>query len=156
MAVATSELIWIKSFLASLGIFHEQPMKLFSDNQAALHIAKNPVLHERTEHIELDCHFVREELVGGFFTLMHMTSQLQPADIFTKALGKRQFQYLKSKLGMVNLYAPIWGEVLGMWIVLGMGYLQFIFYIILYALYCNFFPKQIRIRVLCFVLFENV
>ena len=78
MAVATSELIWIKSFLASLGIFHEQPMKLFSDNQAALHIAKNPMFHKGTKHIEVDCHFVLEKLTGGLLTLMHVTLQHQP------------------------------------------------------------------------------
>ena len=100
MAVATSELICTKSFLASMGIFLDKPMKLFYDSQAALHIPKNRVFYERTKHIELDRHFVGEKVVAGLLTLMHVTSQHRSADIFTKPLRKRQFHYVKSKLGM--------------------------------------------------------
>ena len=59
MATVTNDLIHIKYFLASMRIFLTQPMQLHCDNQAALHISKNLVFHEKTKHIELDCEFVR-------------------------------------------------------------------------------------------------
>jgi hypothetical protein len=62
MASTVSELIWIKQVLADLNIKVEEPMKMFCDNQSARHIATNPVFHERTKHIEVDCHFVREKV----------------------------------------------------------------------------------------------
>jgi hypothetical protein len=62
MASTASELIWIKQLLADIRIEARNPMKLFCNNQAARHIASNPVFHERTKHIEVDCHFIREKI----------------------------------------------------------------------------------------------
>ncbi|RDX63451.1 hypothetical protein CR513_58115, partial [Mucuna pruriens] len=64
MASATCELIWVKQLIQELKFADVQPMKLYCDNQAALHIASNPVFHERTKRIEIDCHFVREKLLA--------------------------------------------------------------------------------------------
>jgi len=106
MATVTSDLIWIKSFLASMRMFMKHPMQLFCDNQAALHIAKNPVFHERTKHVEIGCYFVRKRLLSGELVTRYVPSKWQVVDIFTRALGKQQFLFLMSKLGMVNPYAP--------------------------------------------------
>ena len=105
MALTTSELIWLRSFLASLGIF-PSPMKLYCDSQVALHIARNHVFHERTKHIEINCHILWEKLEADLLMLAHIGIKQQPADLFTKSLGKGQFQFLKDKLGILDLHAP--------------------------------------------------
>ncbi|RVW14377.1 Retrovirus-related Pol polyprotein from transposon RE1 [Vitis vinifera] len=65
MALATCELIWVKHLLQELRFGKDEQMTLICDNQAALHIASNPVFHERTKHIEVDCHFIREKIASG-------------------------------------------------------------------------------------------
>ncbi|RDY01363.1 Copia protein, partial [Mucuna pruriens] len=86
MALATCELIWLKQLIQKLKFADVQPMKLYCDNQAAIHIASNPVFHERTKHIEIDCHFVRKKLLAREISTEFVNSSNQLADIFTKSL----------------------------------------------------------------------
>ena len=65
MATVTCELVWLKQSLGELKFGKIDQMELVCDNQAALHIASNPVFHERTKHIEIDYHFVREKILSG-------------------------------------------------------------------------------------------
>nr|GEX75230.1 hypothetical protein [Tanacetum cinerariifolium] len=88
MAITTGELKWLKGLLKSFGIHHPQAMLLYCDTEAALHISHNSVFHERTKHIEVDCHYIRDELVSGNLNARHVHTKEQVADFFTKALEK--------------------------------------------------------------------
>ncbi|CAH9102403.1 unnamed protein product [Cuscuta epithymum] len=106
MAALTCELIWLRNLLRCLGVVHSSPIPLYCDNQAALHIASNPVYHERTKHIELDCHFIRDHIQAGTISPSYTSTTEQPADLLTKALGASQFSYLLVKMGICDPYAP--------------------------------------------------
>ncbi|XP_056849759.1 retrovirus-related Pol polyprotein from transposon RE2 isoform X2 [Raphanus sativus] len=106
MADTTCELKWLKRLLLHFGIHHPRPMRLFCDSQSAIHIAKNPVFHERTKHVENDCHTVRDAVQSKLITTEHINTKNQPADLLTKALPTPAFQFLLSKLGIRDMSLP--------------------------------------------------
>ena len=107
MALAACELIWLKQLLKELQFGEVTQMTVICDNQAALHISLNPVFHERTKHIEVDCHFVRKKITSGDIKIEFVNSNDQLAEIFTKSLRDPRIDYICNKLGTYNLYAPV-------------------------------------------------
>ena len=105
MTLATCKLIWLRHLLQELTFGKDEQMKLICDNQAALHIASNLVFHERTKHIEVDCHFIREKITSGCMTTSFVNSNDQLADIFTKSLRGPKIKYICNKLGAYDIYA---------------------------------------------------
>ncbi|GAV71585.1 hypothetical protein CFOL_v3_15075, partial [Cephalotus follicularis] len=105
MANVTCELMWIRQLLSELGFGDPSHMQLWCDNQAAIHIASNPVFHERTKHIEVDCHFIREKLQQKLISTNFVRIAEQFVDLFTKSLGSGRIKTLCNKLGMYDMYA---------------------------------------------------
>lgn len=100
----------MKGLLADLGFQQENPMQLFCDNRAAIHIASNPVYHEITKHIEIDCHLVREKMQEGLLKPFHVSSNTQVTDFLTKPVGSRQFHLLLNKIGVHSIQSHLEGE----------------------------------------------
>ena len=112
MAATAREIVWLQTFVQDLGITTPMPMPMHCDNQEAIFIARNLTFHERTKHIEIDCHFIHDKVLMGVISTPHVSSSDQLTDIFTKSIIGVSYDCLGSKLGMFDLYSPAWGEVL--------------------------------------------
>ena len=106
MAHGICEGMWLQRILKELGIISNSTMTVLCDNKATISIAKNPVQHDRTKHVEIDRHFIKEKLEGGTIRLMYIPSSRQTTDILTRALPKATYENMKSKLGMLDIYYP--------------------------------------------------
>ena len=106
MALATCELLWRHQLLRDLKVIVCTSAKLFRDNKSSLHIATNPVFHEHTKHVEIDCHTVRDQVKNGFMKLFHVSSYNQHVDILTKSLYPSPFHSIMRRLSISNLYSP--------------------------------------------------
>lgn len=100
MALTICEVMWLKQLLRDLGMRHIGNTLVHCDNQAALAIASNPVHHEKTKHVDIDCHFIRDKTNEGIIQPTYVPTKEQIADVFTKLLTTTQHQFLLSKLGV--------------------------------------------------------
>ncbi|CAJ2646460.1 unnamed protein product [Trifolium pratense] len=100
---AACQALWINSVLKELKIDVKKPITLQIDNQSAINLAKNPVLHGRSKHIEAIFHFLREQVNQGSLEVIHCATGSQVADIMTKSLKVDRFLNLRNSLGVFQL-----------------------------------------------------
>ncbi|KAL5798940.1 hypothetical protein ACOSQ2_003760 [Xanthoceras sorbifolium] len=106
MTGACCELTWLRYLLRDLGVLQQEAALLYCDNKATIHIAANPIFHERTRHIKMDCHFIRNKIQDGFVVTRFVSSANQLADVLTKALRKEFFIPMVRKLGVQDIHSP--------------------------------------------------
>eukprot|EP00253_Pinus_taeda_P026732 PITA_26732 len=99
---ASCEAVWLRRMLADMHASQTGPTSLFCDNQGVLKLAKNPVFHERTKHVETHCHYIRQLVEDESVQLRYVPTTEQPADIFTKPLGPDKFVKFRGSIGVVN------------------------------------------------------
>ena len=87
MTVAACEAVWLKRILKDLGVPIKDPTPLYCDNMSSIYLARNPV-------------FIRERILAGDVDLQHISTNLQTADIFTKALGADKLWQFMTDLGL--------------------------------------------------------
>ena len=109
MALGIWQLIWLERPLGELHLTTTNPMLLYYDNKATISIARNPIHHDRTKHVEVDRHFIKEKIEGGMLNVEYVPTRERVADILTKRLPRQNFDELTSKLRLLDIYSPTWG-----------------------------------------------
>ena len=106
MAKRLCELLWLRRLLTKIGFAPDSEMKLFCDNKAAIDISHNPIQHDRTKHVEVDRHFIKQNLDAKIIRFPFVKSEDQLVDILTKAVSSKIFHHSLDKLGLIDIYVP--------------------------------------------------
>ncbi|GJR84609.1 ribonuclease H-like domain-containing protein [Tanacetum coccineum] len=109
VANAVAETSWICNFLHELYTLLFTTTLVYCDNVSVVYISANPIQHQRTKHIEIDIHFVRDKVAAGHVRVLHVPSRFQYADIFTKGLPYPLFADFRSSLSVHKTPAPTAG-----------------------------------------------
>ena len=100
VANAVAEASWLRQLLAELHTPLLQATLVYCDNINTVYMSSNPIQHQRTKHIEIDLHFVRERVALGAVRVLHVPTTSQFADIFTKGLPASVFTEFRSSLNV--------------------------------------------------------
>lgn len=100
---AACQAIWLRKMVGQITGNYIEPVVLYIDNRSAIDLAKNPVFHGRSKHIDIRYHFIRECVENGEIVVKHISTDLQRADVLTKALPAARFGKMRTLLGVKNL-----------------------------------------------------
>ncbi|XP_071719079.1 uncharacterized protein [Rutidosis leptorrhynchoides] len=109
VANVVSESCWVRNLLLELHVPISKATIVFCDNVSAMYMSGNPIQHQRTKHIEMDIHFVREKVARGLVRVLHIPTRFQIADIFTKGLPRLLFEEFRTSLSVRPPPAPTEG-----------------------------------------------
>lgn len=105
ISIVTREIKWLENLFFDLGFSFTQPIPIFCDGQAANYIVTNHAFHERTKHIEKDCHLMCDAVTEEKIRTVHISTTKQLVDLLTKALRRIPFHHSLFKLRVQNLHA---------------------------------------------------
>ena len=97
-----AQILWMRQTLADYGLTFP-PTTIWCDSSSAIDLSKNPVLHNRTKHIDVRHHFLRDHVDKKDISFEYVVTTRQLADIFTKPLDEKQFCFIRRELGIISL-----------------------------------------------------
>jgi histone deacetylase 1/2 len=110
-AIVPCEVVWLQKLLSDLGQLVDAPVVIYCDNISSILLTNNPVYHARTRHIEVHYCFIREKVLAKEIDLIHVSTEDQVADIFTKALGTYKLKKFRKMLGVLEVDLSLRGSV---------------------------------------------
>ena len=103
LSTAPQEATWLRGLLSDIKATPKTPTIIKEDNQGTITIARNPISHARTKHMDIKFHYVREALHNGIIELVYCPTDQMTADILTKSLSHNRFEILPLEMGLKNL-----------------------------------------------------
>ena len=100
---ASCEALWLRKLMVDLFYMELSLTVIQCDNQSCIKLSENPVFHDRSKHIEIRYHFIRDYVQRGVIRLQYVSTDEQVADILMKSLGRGKHVYFKDKLGVVKI-----------------------------------------------------
>ena len=97
---ACKEVIWLRTLLGAIGYQSQKPTNLLCNNNAAINLSEDPLLHNRVKHIDIKHHFLQERVQSQEIILSYINTHDNIANIFTKALNTRKFTHFHEFLGI--------------------------------------------------------
>eukprot|EP00253_Pinus_taeda_P001956 PITA_01956 len=101
-SLAACEAIWMRKILVGLFGSHLEPTVIYCDNQSCIKLSANPVFHDRSKHIDISYHHIRDCVQQRIMLLSYIPTEDQDVDILTKALTKSKFEYHRGRIGVAN------------------------------------------------------
>ncbi|KAH9779182.1 retrovirus-related pol polyprotein from transposon RE2 [Citrus sinensis] len=111
LLAASSELSWLQSLFSELNITKLPASVLWCDNQSPGDLARNPVFHSKSKHIELDIHYIRDKVLNKELEFRYITTEEQVTDVLTKPLSFPKFSYFRSELNVFSRPLSLRGDV---------------------------------------------
>ena len=99
---ASCEALWLRKLMVDLFDQELRPIVIHCDNQSCIRLSENPVFHDRSKHIEIRYHFIRDYVKRGAVELQYISTDEQVADILMKSLGRGKHIHFRDKLGVVK------------------------------------------------------
>ena len=101
-SLAACEAIWMRKILVGLFGFHLEPTVIYCDKQSCIKLSDNPVFHDRSKHIDMRYHHIRDCVQRRIMMLSYIPTEDQDADILTKALTRSKFEFHRGRIGVAD------------------------------------------------------
>ncbi len=109
--IVACEVVWLQKLLSELEQLMDVPLVIYCDNISSILLANNPVYHVRTKHIEVHYHFIKEKVLAKKINLIHVSTEDQVVDIFTKALSTDKLRKFRKMLSVLEVDLSLRGSV---------------------------------------------
>ena len=100
---ASCEAVWLRKLLYELFDLPLEATSIFCDNQSCVKLSENLVFHDRSKHIEIKYHYIRDIVQRGAVKLLYVATDEQIADVLTKPLARVKFEYFRERLGVLQI-----------------------------------------------------